>query len=76
MSAPPGGAAVAVLAGVIATAAVLCCVVRMAVGLVGAVQGLVLTHGAVTVVVAAAGGFVWVAMVAVFGIMIADVLRQ
>ena len=74
-SAPPGGTAVAVLACVIATAAVLCCAGR-AVGLAGAAAGLLLTHGAVTVSLAAAGGFVGVAIMAVFSIMLADVLRQ
>jgi hypothetical protein len=67
---------VAVLARVIAIAAVVGCAGPMAVWLVGAVHGLVLAHGAATVLLAAAGGFVAVAFVAVFGIMLVDLLRQ
>jgi hypothetical protein len=57
-------------------AAIVGCEVSMAVWLAGAVHGLVLTHGAATLLLAAAGGCVWVAITTVFAIMLADLLRQ
>jgi hypothetical protein len=57
-------------------AAVVGCAVSIGVWLAGAVHGLVLTHGAARLLLAAAGGFVWVAVIAVFAIMLADLLRQ
>ena len=71
-----GRAAVAVLVSVLAIAAVVGCAIPVAVWLGRAVHGLLLTHEATTVLLAAAGVCVGVAVIAVFGIMLADLRRQ
>jgi hypothetical protein len=69
-------AAAAVLACLVGIAALVGCAVSIGLWLAGAVHGLVLTHGAATLLLAAAGGLLWLAVIAVFAIMLADLLRR